>query len=164
VPVAAVPPPVALVSPVFEAGVTAALEDEEAAEDEDEADDVLAALVSVVEVVALAWVEVAATEAACPVVGTVSGGAPEVSALDGVELPPQAASPRAARVPRSSAANVAIERLMVDVRTSSGIQRLHTPAAVWAVVQVLLAQLVAPVAEAQVFHRPRQLGGCRRKR
>jgi hypothetical protein len=113
VPVAAVPPPVADVPPVSDEGVTAALDDEESAEDDDEAAEVALALVSVVEVVEVDWVEGAATDAlACPVVGTVSGGAPEVSALDGVELPPQAASPRAARMPRSSAADVAIERLM----------------------------------------------------
>jgi hypothetical protein len=114
VPVAAVPPPVALVPPVPVAGVTAALEDEEsAADEEDAAEAVSVAVAEVVEVVELDWVEVAGNEAlAWPVVGTVSGGAPDVSALDGVELLPQAASPRAARMPKSSAARVAIERLM----------------------------------------------------
>jgi hypothetical protein len=68
--------------------------------------------VEVVDVVELAWVEVATTAAlASPVVGTVSGGAPEVSAR-GEELPPQAARPRAARMPKNSAAKVAIERLI----------------------------------------------------
>ncbi|HEY2772196.1 MAG TPA: hypothetical protein VGI87_16590 [Solirubrobacteraceae bacterium] len=113
-PVAAVPPPVALAPPVSDEGVAAALEDDESTEDEDdEAEEAPPAVVSVVDVVEFAWVEVASTAAlAWPVVGTVSGGAPDVSALDDDELPPQAASPRAARMPKSSAANVAIERLM----------------------------------------------------
>lgn len=138
VPVAAVPPPpVALVPPVVGpagaavppavpsadgvpvalGGGEVSLEDEDAEAVSEALADVSAELVDVVLVVEADCAEVEGNAAlAAPVVGTVSGGAPDVSVL-WLLLLPQAASPRAATMPRISAANVAIERLMGLQRT-----------------------------------------------
>jgi hypothetical protein len=126
---------------------------------------VVVASAVVVDVVEPASVDVEAAAAlATPVVGTVSGGAPEVSAR-GEELPPHAATPTAARMPRSSAADVAIERrISLRYERTLRTQGLHTPATVGAVVEVLLGKLVTPVAKTEVLDRPRKLRGCRCER
>jgi hypothetical protein len=93
--------------------------------------------------------------------GTVNAGAPDVSPV--LEPPPpQAATPRA----RSNETAIAVrdlgrrvQGLLMPTRRTSGAERLHTPAAVRAVVEILLSQLVAPIAEAEVVDHPRQLGG-----
>jgi len=101
-------------------------------------------------------------------VGTVNGGAPVVSVV--ADPPPQAASAAqmptpAATVtmrPRGRAVSTAVRR---DTTKSSDVERLHAPPAVRAVVEVLLAKLVAPVAESKVLHGPGQLrrGGGERQ-
>ncbi len=122
----------------------------------DELSDVVAVVVVVVELV---WVGVEGSEAlAAPVVGTVKGGAPEVSA-------PVVGRATAAGDEPEGGKNAGKQRSECCDRTAHGgrtrgrlgAERLHTPATVRAVVQVLLAQLVAPIAEAQVLDRPRQL-------
>jgi hypothetical protein len=94
-------------------------------------------------------------------VGTVRGGAPDVSVV--AVPPPQAASVAHALTPAMSAAMRPIGLLLgtaerrVTTETSD-VERLHAPPAVRAVVEVLLAELVAPVAEAKVLDGPGQLG------
>jgi hypothetical protein len=111
-------------------------------------------LVVVVEVVVVEGEGVFATVE----VGTVSGGAPEVSAAV-VAPPPQAASvPESASAAHSRASFLITDRLFPSWREPSARKRLHPPAAGRAVVQVLLRQLVTPVAEPQVLDRPGQLG------
>jgi hypothetical protein len=111
---AAVPPPAAGADALAPPDEGAEVAPDDVAEDElDGVAEAAVVPVAVVDVVEADWVEVETTAAlASPEVGTVSGGAPEVSAREAELLPPQAASPRAARMPESSAASVAIERLM----------------------------------------------------
>jgi hypothetical protein len=116
-----------------------------------------------------------ATPAEEPEVGTVNGGAPDVSlVLD--PPPPQALTPRASTAETAIAeralglliADRALDLRMTGVlmptRRASGAERLHAPAAVRAVVEILLRELVAPIAKPQVLDRPRQLGPGRGQR
>jgi hypothetical protein len=104
--------------------------------------------------------------AAIGAVGTVNGGAPDVSVA--AEPLPQAAMPAATAAPAASAASVRVPRTVAGQRgttiTSDFFERVHPPAAMGAVVEILLAMLVAPVAEAKVLDRPRQLGRSWRER
>jgi hypothetical protein len=119
-------------------------------------------VVPVVPVVAVVALVVVAGAALMVCVGTVNGGAPDVSVV--AVPPPHAAS--AAHAPRPATAVAAIRasgpRLCTAERRvtteTSDVERLHAPPAVRAIVQVLLAQLVAPVAEAKVLDGPGQLG------
>jgi hypothetical protein len=92
-------------------------------------------------------------------VGTVRVGAPAV--LAEVELPPpQAEMPTASARPAAKAASELVMRARREVTApTSGPEGVHPTSAVRAVIQVLLSELVAPVAEAQVLHRPRELRG-----
>jgi hypothetical protein len=118
-------------------------------------------LVEVVEPVVVAGADVIVC------VGTVNGGAPDVSVA--AEPPPHAASATQAPTPAATVAmrptkplpDTAVRRLTTD---TSDFERLHAPPAVRAVVEVLLAELVAPVAKAKVLHGPGQLGGRRGER
>jgi hypothetical protein len=106
-----------------------------------------------VEVVELVVDVVVVTEAiGVAFVGIVSVGAPAESVAE-LELP-QAASPAAISAPATTAAKGLVNRRIGRLVA----ERFHTPAAGGAVVEVLLGKLVAPVAEAEVLHRPRQLG------
>jgi hypothetical protein len=95
----------------------------------------------------------AAAAALAAEVGTVNAGAPAVSVVP--EPPPQAARQSVV----ISAPTVAAGRSLLApaFTTASGAEWLHAPAAVRAVVEILLGELIAPVAEAQVLHRPREL-------
>jgi hypothetical protein len=111
--------------------------------------------VEVVEVVVVPVVVVPVAdgvETAPPLVGTVSCGAPEVS----VELPlppPHAATPVASEPPaRKAAISEVVLRRVTSV--ALGAEGFHAPAAVRAVVEVLLCELVAPVAKPKVLDRP----------
>jgi hypothetical protein len=133
--VALVPPDVGVAGALGAAGladeppVAAALvsDDDELAEES-----LTEAEVVDVVVAALVVVDAAGGALATPVVGTVSGGAPAVSVDDGEPLP-QADRP----IPTTSRARMTIKRL-ISAETALGAQGLHTPAAVRAVVQVLL--------------------------
>jgi hypothetical protein len=96
-------------------------------------------------------------------VGTVRGGAPEVSAA-GVPPPPQAARARETVTAPPSAVSFLSGTVRPSLHEPSGTERFHPPAAVRAVVVVLLGQLVAPVAEAKVLHGPGELRDRRRQR
>ena len=92
-------------------------------------------------------------------VGTVSGGAPEVSVA--APPPPHAAIAAAAAAPAPSTASLRVARMTAGragTTSASDFKRIHPPAAMRAVVEVLLAMLIAPVAKAKVLNRPRQLG------
>jgi hypothetical protein len=92
-------------------------------------------------------------------VGMVRVGAPEVSAVL-VLPPPQAARPTATAAPAKRAASELVMRARRVVTTrTSGPEGVHPASAVRAVVQVLLGELVAPIAEAQVLDGPGELGG-----
>lgn len=99
-------------------------------------------------------------------VGTVSGGAPDVSVA--ADPLPHAAMAAATAAPAASAASVRVARRVAGRRgtisTSDFFERFHPPAAMRAVVEILLAMLVAPVAETKVLDRPRQLGRGWRQR
>jgi hypothetical protein len=131
-------------------------------DDEPEEDDDPEPVVDVVLVVA---VEVLSVEvmggAAALEVGTVSGGAPVVSVAG--DPPPQAATPAQAAAP-AIAENNLLDAVRRRTTVASDVERIHPPAAMWAVVQILLAQLITPIAESEVFHRPRQLRRRRRER
>jgi hypothetical protein len=89
-------------------------------------------------------------------VGTVSVGEPAVFAW--VELPPQAETPTASAMPAEKAATE-LARLVrrVDTSRASRPERVHATPAVRAIVQILLGELVAPIAEAEILDRPREL-------
>lgn len=92
-------------------------------------------------------VEVVVVEAAAALdVGTVSCGAPEVS-LAADPPPPHAARLPARARPEPRQASVRGTRELRRMRRL-GPERRHPPGAVRAVVEILLRQLVAPVAEA----------------
>jgi hypothetical protein len=78
-----------------------------------------------------------------PPAGTVSGGALTAFVAAVEPPPPHADNPRASDAPAASAAAISLRR--PNIR--SGAERLHAAAAVGAVVQILLGELVAPVAE-----------------
>ena len=95
-------------------------------------------------------------------VGTVSGGAPEVSVA--APPPPHAAIAAAAAAPAPSTASLRVARMTAGrpgTTNASDFKRIHPPAAMRAVVEVLLAMLVTPVAKAKILNRPRQLGWSR---
>jgi hypothetical protein len=163
VPPPAVPPPV--VPPLVPS------EDElEPPEDDPAAEaDCDAPLEEVVEVVLLVDVVLAVpVDAGTEIgtVGTVSGGAPDVSVA--AEPLPHAAIPAATAAPAASAMSVRVARRVVGRRDTTGtsdfFEWVHPPAAMRTVVEILLAMLVAPVAEAKVLDRPRQLGWGWRQR
>jgi hypothetical protein len=124
-------------------------------------DEVVVVVVEVVEPVdVVGW-------AAMVAVGTVNDGAPEVSVA--ADPPPHAATPPAtasapARPTMRLSAPGSNPPLLRRTAVTSDVERLHAARAVRAVVQVLLAELVAPVAEAEVLDRPGQLGHGRRER
>ena len=97
-------------------------------------------------------------------VGTVRGGVPEVSVA--ADPLPQAATPAETAAPAASALKTR-EARMTAIRGGTGgtsdLEWVHPPAAMRTVVEVLLAVLVAPVAEAEILDGPRQLGGGRRE-
>jgi hypothetical protein len=166
-PVPPVPPPVVppLVPEVAAPLVPPDVPDDELsdpvdAEGEEPLDDVVAVVLEV-EVVDDAAVVAGAVMRP---VGTVSGGAPVVSVA--AEPLPHAAMPAAAAAPTASAVSARVARRTAGRRATSktsGLERIHPPAAVRTVVEVLLAVLVAPVAEAKVLDGPRQLGWSRRQ-
>ncbi|HTP22848.1 MAG TPA: hypothetical protein VMJ65_24795 [Solirubrobacteraceae bacterium] len=179
-PVAEVPPPVlpppvppplvppALVPPPVVLPPLVPPDDElEAPDDADEdGEELLEDAVDVVDFVVEALVVPVDAGAAIVAVGTVRGGAPDVSVA--AEPLPHAVMPAATAAPAASAVSVRVALRAVGRRDTTGtsdlFERLHTPAAVGAVVEVLLAMLVAPVAEAKVIDCPRQLGRGRRQR
>jgi hypothetical protein len=155
-----VPPAVPDEPDELEAGDELAPEDADAPEEEEpppvDEEFVVVVVDDVVELV-VALCGVAATVA----VGTVRGGAPAVSVAGPV--PPHAATPAPSASPASRPPTSRPGRLTRFTTRRSGttetsdVERLHAPSAVGAIVQILLAELVAPVAEPQVLDRPGQL-------
>ena len=153
-------PPVPPVPPAEEPPDEAAAPPDEAAvppleDEEDEGADPLLELAAVVGVVAVVEVGVVdgVTALADAAVGTVNGGAPEPS-ID-VEPPlPQAETPADRTM---AAARAASGRVRQIIYVASGTEWVHPPAAVWAVVQVLLGELVAPIAKTNVLNCPGKL-------
>jgi hypothetical protein len=163
----AVPPAPAPAPPeADEAGAEPVLPDEPEPEPElDGTDAAVVVLLVEVVVVVEALVVVAVV---LPPSGTVSGGTPLVSAAELEPPPPQAARPAESATPHASAATSAVtrrtepdagKRVEVDIGTASGAERLHPSAAYRTVVQILLSELIAPVAEPEVLDRPRELRG-----
>jgi hypothetical protein len=128
------PVPAALGVPPPEAAAPPDEDDEEGEETVPPVDEVVVDWLLVVEVDGV-------TDAAAPVAGTVSGGAPEVSE-DVAEPPPQAAMPLA----RDSRIVSEASRFVSEAKPL-GAERLHASAAVRTVVEVLLSELITPVAE-----------------
>jgi hypothetical protein len=127
---------------------------EEAEPDEDEppVDDEVVSVVEVVDVVEL--VDAGGWDATVAV-GTVSAGAPAVS-VAGELPPPHPARPAHSASPASAPAIRPITSAPTTTRrrstsSTSDVERFHPPSAVRAVVQVLLAELIAPIAEAEVL-------------
>ena len=104
-----------------------------------------------------------------PVVGTVNGGEPVVS-VDAAPPPPQPAAPTARAAPVVTVASrrtALAERIRrMPGRSTSSLrlvaERFHPPATVRTVVEVLLRELIAVVAEPEVLDGPRKLR-CRRR-
>lgn len=155
-----VPPLVPLVAPevppLVPEEVGAELELGDAAADAEPADPAELLVVLVVEVVD--FLEVVVWFEAAVAVGTVSGGAPAV--LVAGEPPPHAARLKQAPTPASAFPRLTVMDTARRRGTTgdSDFKRLHAPGAMRAVVEILLTQLVTPVAETQVLDRPRQLG------
>jgi hypothetical protein len=151
-----VPPDVPLLVPE-EAGADDELEPCDAAAEDEPLDPDEPLVVLVVEVVDVLAVVVGLEAAVAG--GTVSGGAPEVS-VAGEPPPPHAARPAHTAMPAS--ALLSLKPMDTTRRRGttgdSDFERLHAPPTVRAVVEVLLTELIAPVAKAQVLDRPRQLG------
>src|SRR5258708_23404852 len=118
---------------------------------------------AVVLVVGVVVVGVTAALAAVEV-GTVNAGAPE--ALTEVEPPPPQPAIAAATTSDQAPSVSSLFRRVRCPSTprASAPEGFHPPAAVRAVVQVLLTQLIAPVAESEVLNRPRELRAGRRQR
>jgi hypothetical protein len=129
-------------------------------DDDDEAPLVPALVVGVLEVVA---VDVVSAGGALSV-GMVSVGTPDVSAW--VEAPPpQAETPTASATPAENAARELVRLVRRgDISAELGLERVHATPAMWAIVEILLGELVTPIAETEVLDRPGQLRGRRGKR
>lgn len=159
-------PPEAPDEPVDPEALEPPEEPVEDAAEPDELEGLLEAAVEVVEVLVVPEPEEGAPEDPAVVVevGTVNGGAPEVSVA--LEPPPHPDTATARPALAASATTPARRRTRPGTDTGgtvtaaggkSGRQGIHTAAAVRAVVQILLCELVAPVAEAKVLDRPGQL-------
>jgi hypothetical protein len=134
--------------------------------DDDEDGEELLDDVEVVPVVLVVVDPVVAGAALMVAVGTVRGGTSEVSVV-AADPPPHAATPAAMAAPAARALRMREPRMTTERRGTSGtsdLEWVHPPAAMRTVVQILLAVLVAPVAEAEVVDRPRQLRGRGRER
>ncbi len=135
------------------------------ADADDEGEEPLDDDVEVVPVVFVVVDPVVAGAAEMVAVGTVRGGVPEVSVA--VDPPPHAATAAEMAAPAARALRTREAWMTAERRGTSRISDLewvHPPAAMRTVVEVLLAVLVAPVAEAEILDGPRQLGGGRRER
>jgi hypothetical protein len=123
--------------------------------DEAEEDPLLAA--EVVVVVREVLVFDAGTVGGALLVGTVSVGTPAVSVVP-EPPPPHAVMPTASATPAENAAKERARPMRRDVMCLLGLERIHATPAMWAVVEILLRELVTPIAETEVLDRPRQLG------
>jgi hypothetical protein len=135
------------------------------------ADDAVVLVVEVAEVVDVLGLTLAVAPP-----GTVSDGVGVVSAEVLAPPPPQPASAAARATPAPSADShrrltiiraLSRESSLSPPRCLPGrsvAQRLHPPAAMRAVVEILWLELVAPVAEAQILDRPGEVGRGWRQR